>query len=612
MKDYSSKVVKLSCIVLLLSLNLSRNFANIKLDTDSLLLISNNKFQYNDTTVFPLNEIHQLIYPITRPLNQNLNLVAGLDGNPFKSPGVNFLLQHEVPHLNFMNQYPKISPEYYSANKPYTKLDYINSGPLLEKYQLIRIKHYQSFGKPLDFGFEATNANSKGSYSNDEARMYNVALKSNFNKGPVKAGFSYHIKNHNLQENGGTSLKEAFLNEQYQNPKIEVPVFLSNASSKTKMNEVLFFINYVVDENEREAKIKFFHEFAYLNFERHFNDNWFNSDYYSRYLLDSSYTVDSTQYFSFKNSVGIKFSYDSKWLSESLVSYTTEFHSSAFRRTNTYYKHQLRIISRLIETEPVNLSVDVRAVFGGFGAGDYHFKEEFSFNERANSTTKIEVGLFQKRHTLDWLYSNFRNPESGKPLNLKPQYQNSVYLNIDISNKKIFIQSELGLLTNHAYFDANTVLKQADQTIAYAQASVNAVLSYKSFFWTSILSGQLSSGAEIIPVPNWMAVSQVLVKTSILRKRLGLQIGADVFVNGGSFIQSYNPILGVFYNEMDIWQPPFPIVDVFVSFDIKNARVSLKYEHLVNLITSRNFFIAGNYPMYPARISLGLSIYFFD
>jgi len=117
---------------------------------------------------------------------------------------------------------------------------------------------------------------------------------------------------------------------------------------------------------------------------------------------------------------------------------------------------------------------------------------------------------------------------------------------------------------------------------------------------------------EGIRIPNLVTNSRVYYDSYIFRRALFTQIGAEVYFQSRFNAYDYSPSTQQFYQQNYFSIRPYPLVDVFVSADIKTVSVFLKVAYVNQGIYADGYFTTPYYTGYPRRFQFGVKWNFFN
>lgn len=129
--------------------------------------------------------------------------------------------------------------------------------------------------------------------------------------------------------------------------------------------------------------------------------------------------------------------------------------------------------------------------------------------------------------------------------------------------------------------------EQLDEAVNISQFIVKQQLKLGSFYMRNTAIFQASTSRKV-PLPFYSGRHVFYVQRYLFKKALLAQIGVTVNVNTAFFAPVYAPSIGQFYLQ-NIRNLPFaPTLDYYGSFQLKRARLFLKYEHLQTALSSQN------------------------
>jgi hypothetical protein len=117
---------------------------------------------------------------------------------------------------------------------------------------------------------------------------------------------------------------------------------------------------------------------------------------------------------------------------------------------------------------------------------------------------------------------------------------------------------------------------------------------------------------EGIRIPSLVSNSRVYYESYIFRKALFTQVGAEMYFQSRFLAYDYSPSTQQFYQQNTFSIRPYPVVDVFLSADIKTVSVFLKMAYLNQGIFDNGYFTTPYYTGYPRRFQFGVKWNFFN
>jgi hypothetical protein len=123
---------------------------------------------------------------------------------------------------------------------------------------------------------------------------------------------------------------------------------------------------------------------------------------------------------------------------------------------------------------------------------------------------------------------------------------------------------------------------------------------------------QVSSQPDVLPLPAFALFSNLYYKSKWFSV-LGIQAGVNVHYNTAYYAPNYMPATGRFYLQNETKIGNFPLVNAYLNFHLKQARIFVEYYHVNNLIINgKNYFSMPRYPLNPAILKWGVSWNFYN
>jgi hypothetical protein len=160
-----------------------------------------------------------------------------------------------------------------------------------------------------------------------------------------------------------------------------------------------------------------------------------------------------------------------------------------------------------------------------------------------------------------------------------------------------------GVFTYHI-FD-NLVAFGTDR-LPYQSSTVNQVMvlkleeHFRMRWFRLVLNGALQwkMTGDDIRIPLALGRGMFYYQNDLFKKKLRLQIGAEVSYSMAYYANGYNPALSEFYIQNDKQIGNYPFIDVFLNVRVKKLRAFFKVEHLNAGWLGYTYY---NFPDYPAN-----------
>ncbi len=541
----------------------------------------------------------------------------------------------EPMHFTFDNQ-----PLYSTYTKAFSDLKYVVG---FKNENLLDAIHSQNINQNFHFDAHYRYINSDGIYLRQTTKHQNLFLNLSFvsNSERYHAQVSYLVNQFRWQQNGGT-INDSIYENNYINKNV-VPVVFQNAYSRMKedawqiANSYEFGSHYAKKINDT-ATIKHFipffriqHVLKISNQYRHNADDNFDSLNYLP-LHYSSPTIDSFgNKDSLVNSLVIHtYSNQINWLT---MPYKKFYGDSVLvaRKTliNLGIEHQLiqakfaqlnksdynfnlhgKIKSNDLNRKKFNYNIAADYCVSGYNKGDYKLSL-FAFEKIMNSNfVGIDAFAQQYRNALNIL---FWSNESLQQQYFSDSHQTTIqsatifWKNNRFNFKLSFTNN---LLTNYQYFNNNAQLIAGSRTITQPYFQLKKDFIFYHWHFNNLFNYNIVQNSEI-PMPAVLYRGQLYYENKLFKKVLLLQIGMQLNYQDKYFAPQWMPVFDYFYNQQINFGSQQNL-QFFVNAKIKQARIFVKIDNLLQGVDGHGYYIGKYYPLPDRGIKFGISWRFFD
>jgi hypothetical protein len=544
-----------------------------------------------------------------------LSATQSLIFNPYKNIGVNAGINQYRPY--------ELLPEdinYFKANKRYTDLFY-TLGAKTE--QILSLTHVQSITSNWNAGIAFRRMATQGFLNKQQNYVSNVALFTSY----VSKNKRYHLFANGIlntvevQENGGVSDDEAF--RSYSGIQLNFPTNLTAA--QWHQNSRSFNLtqswdlgiqhkNNPVDTNEVavfQPEFRITHTFSYYRKSAVFSDLFDDRLKYTNLPVDTI-TYDSLYYSVFNNRIGIE--NFSKFLG-----FTGGFNSQVFKYTQIaeIYHYTTYRVNYFVDgsvgcnnTKGVYWKADAAYTVYGRNDGDYLGSAKLGFRED-DKRGYIGVKAISQLQSPDIIqnafYSNFYQWSNDF------NKTNASTAAFEYRLPKHYFGIELGYTTLQNYISAgfDATPHQYSQRFGVAYATVNKIFRWRNWNFTNNITYRGINGIDVVRVPDLLTYQALSYQNYLFKKALQLQLGVDARYNTFYYGDSYMPETSMFYRQNQFAVGGKPMVDVFINFRIKTARLFLKLENVTGGIGGFDYMVP-HYPIANRVFKFGISWRFFD
>ena len=144
------------------------------------------------------------------------------------------------------------------------------------------------------------------------------------------------------------------------------------------------------------------------------------------------------------------------------------------------------------------------------------------------------------------------------------------------------------------------------------KASIKQHLGFRKFHLQVNLLYQKVLGEDVFRVPEFVAFSSLCFESYLFKKSALMKMGIDFYYNTAFYGNGYLPIYRSFYFQNDKQIGNYSYFDVFITTQIKKARVYAKVSHVNSGLMGNTYYASPNYPMQDRMLRLGVDWTFWD
>ncbi len=405
-------------------------------------------------------------------------------------------------------------------------------------------------------------------------------------------------------------------------------IHLTNAYSRTG-KRILFLkqfydLGYNADERVNDSTTRktfkptqrISHSISYESDYYVFDDSLELPGYYNNFYYNASHTFDSTHFSKLENKIAWQ-TLDTKNNPEDTVRLMLYSIDIAHEFVNF---HQQTIDSSM-QNGFVGASIKLNKEHPWAVVGNYCF---YGANKGSyNSSLRFGRKDFTKSHVAFQVEMNSTAPQilqnryDGNNYQWSNHFSDTrsqiVTLSFFSKPTKTLLDLRLLNIYNYIYFDQLANPVQRHDSLAIFQASLT-----KNFVWNHVHFNnhfiyQRGINSDLVRLPNFTSINSLFIDLSLFKHALQTQWGADFRYNTAYYADAYTPVTGQYYLQDKYSIGNYPLVDVFLNFRIKTARLFVRGENMLNLLHStRAYYLVPAYPMPITCLKFGLTWQFFD
>lgn len=574
--------------------------------------------------------------------------------------GINMLYLERKPMSDFFFRdalsawLPNASTlKFYNTRIPMTLLSYNTGGGKQTAQDHLKADFSGNINKRAQVGAMIDYIYSKGNYNYQATKDLTLGASGSYmgDRYEMQA-YAYYYDFLN-KENGGI-VNDLYITDPAQvqggTTKVDtktIPTNLTTAHSRLKGADIMvnnrYKVGYWDEEKEGDSVINRTYipvtSFAWtINFKN--NKHLFrstaggeNANFFENTYFNTASTIDSTQYWSLTNTLGVS-------LLEGFHKYA-KFGLSAFAthqvRKYTLMSYQIDS-SKVIPTLPDGithlptgkaenllwvggqltkqrgslLKYKVTAKFGLLGpslgnvdvSGDVSTK----FKLFGDSVSITGYGWF-KNENAHYLMENYVSNHFiwKNDFNMIRNYR--VGGKLDIPHTRTFINVGFENVENAIYFNEKCLPTQHNGNVQVFSTSLNQNFKLGILHWDNKLTYQTSSNQSIIPLPNFAIYSNLYLLFKVA-KVLDVQFGVDCDYYTKYKGVAYQPATMSFYNQSEVEIGNYPFMNVYANMKLDKARFYVMVSHVNQGWFGKNYFSLPHYPLNPLKFQLGVSVDF--
>lgn len=524
--------------------------------------------------------------------------------------------------------------KYFSQYQPFTEIFYI-LGPQKEQALALTFSRemFRGFVFGLDFSLNyspgpSPSDASPGPYLNNKTDNKILFLTAQYFTKNKRYGIIANFLSNKLVmlENGGL-LYDSIFEQNLETDRRVIPVNLMNAKNKIKQSGfyVEQYFNLLRPRNDSvKRKLDAGHIAYAFHYQRNqmlYQDSDMDFSFYQFHspINDSSITYDSVYQQRIRNQL--------KW---SNVGYQDDPFSQFFQ---VQFGVNYDIVQQTLPFDSIrqdyqqiipfaSISLDISKIFrltafgslalGDYNNGDYLLSAQLDQtlgSERKNiGRLHFEFDLISQQP--EWFYQHFQSNFYSWNNNLNKQ--TTMKLGGEYRLRQVRAGARFFTIGNYTFLNDSIRPMQLNSAATLLQLFTEGELNVHKFGINGRLVYQTTNQPDAIRLPDLTGTANIFFKNQIFKKAAWLQTGFQLTYLTSYFADAYMPALRNFYVQNEKKIGNFLIADVYLTLEVKKARIFIKYAHLNSYFGSKDYFLSPNYPARDARFYFGVSWRFFN
>ena len=251
--------------------------------------------------------------------------------------------------------------------------------------------------------------------------------------------------------------------------------------------------------------------------------------------------------------------------------------------------------------------------FVGYEANDFGVEANligslYPFRRNKKSPLVLEAHFKTKLKEPDWYQQHLLTNHFRWNNKFKKISTTKIQADLKIPHWRLYASFGYALLDNHIYYDTEAIVRQNKTPMSVMTASLQKDFTAWKFHFDHKLLFQYSSNKEILPLPMLSLNFRYYFQFDVVKNVMQMQIGANGLYNTKWNAPSYNPVLGVFYNQNEHKYGNCAYLDLFVNIQWKRACIFVKVQN-VNMgwpNKSADYFSANHYIKPQRTVKFGI------
>lgn len=587
-----------------------------------------------------------------------------------------FFERHDDEPTIFMQPFSSffIRPDevrFTNSNVPFTNLTYYKAGSKVNGEE--RFKSYFSVNanKRLAFGFNFDYLYGRGYYTNQSTSHFNAGLFASYigEKYQMQAVYNnFFLK---MNENGGIADDQYITRpenmsegkKEYESSNI--PVRLDKQSPTSNRNKDFYIyltqryrLGFKRDVTKIESKptqnkklladstyvapkdtitteefvpvTSFIHTIKVERSRHQFRTSNAPEGFFpEKYYINKSNSNDSTTAFSIKNVFGVALLEGfNKYAKAGLTAYISHKFSrydlmnvdtlTDMRRIR-YTEQEVFVGGELAKRQGKLLHYNVNGEVGLLdkAIGQFRVNGNLDLNFRLFKDTVNFYARGYISNTLPSFYmrhyhSNFYTWDND---NMDKEFRTRIEGELNIDRWGTNLRGGIENIKNYTYFNQSAFPEQNGGNIQVLSATLTQNFRLGILHLDNEVTWQKTSNATVLPLPELSLYHNLYILTSLAKKVLTVQLGADVRYFSKYKAPAYAPGVQQFHlqpTDDQVEIGGYPIVNVYANLHLKRTRIFAMMYHVNAGMGNRNYFLVPHYPINPRLFKIGVSWNFYD
>ncbi len=535
---------------------------------------------------------------------------------------------------------------FYRNTRIYTLLKLI-IGQKIE--QAIEVTHSQAIKKKFVFGFHYKRFGSDGFYQNRQNRHNDFVVTGTYDsKKKYLLNGAFIFNNIKAPENGGVISENIFSRDTSFQSKELLDVRLTEAQNQYRDISGHIYQSWSFGKISREMPVdtsvsisdsaktqndsvflppslprwQIYNELDVGVEKYNYTDGSPDSAYYGAFFIADSIKEDYSNTIK-KNFYGGKVGFRKFLTNRSrLKGVVLDVGSSYFFNMLSQdgfrdeQLHNLDVIASLYKASVdsnsrTNFGVSGKYGFLDYNQNDFSVKGFFEYDFRKFGLLRVDAAL--ARFQPDWIYSRFAFNNISWDLDLNKTTILSLSLFYRLPKYNFHTGVRFFQINNLAFWSQTKLPAQTSASEQVWVFELRKLFRLKHFGFDNLIRVQLLSDDAFMRYPLYWSVHSLFYERYVFKKKLLLKIGLDIRYNTNYKANGYFPVTGGFYLQDNATLSFYPVMDVYLSFQVRTVRLFFTEYHVnQGMFGDKGYFAAYKYPANDRHFRFGVLWIFLD
>lgn len=489
--------------------------------------------------------------------------------------------------------------KWYEVNRPFSDF-YFSPGSSQQNF-IIKAKFSRTFADSVSFHLDYQRISQEGFYNDQQAKSTYMATGIRILRDKTDTYILGMFNANNEAHNGGVANK-MLLDSTGFNFRQRIPTYLEGAN--TRNNNVDVSINnyyHFKDSLTNDVGLSLRHEFALEGGAFKFYDES-EADFlnYQPFANDNRGLRNRTGYFHLENGIYGLVNRKSLKVQAGIV---YDFFNIK-QEPRQYKKHNLFVKGDGSLTVFEKAKLEFKGHLGlADNAGDLWLQGDLGLD--LSKLGFVQGGLKVYRYEPTILQQEvFFNGSQVWENNYPKLNGTGFYAKYHNPSLGLEVMASVDAIDNAIYFGTEKRPEIKDGAFTSSRLLVTEKIKLGPLHFHNTV-GLQSFNDNIYNLPSWLSEHSLFIQGKIFKKRMNARLGFDLRLMESYAPAAFAPELGVFYQQFDLTEDLFRILDSYISFKIQSFRVFARFENLNHLIFNEVNYLTPNYPQFDFKFRLG-------